>query len=147
MCIRDSLFRVLQACIYAGLAFSPLAINWLELRFPLLGRVNALLYLGFATVLFLRTEHQLRRAVSMVTAAVVYDIIAAVIAVASIREPQSGIAILLMFNIGAGALVLPPRRAGLLALFGAGVLVFGLTLVRLYDNRYEICLLYTSRCV
>ncbi|HWU53012.1 MAG TPA: two-component sensor histidine kinase, partial [Tahibacter sp.] len=106
-----NLFRVLQACIYAGLAFSPLAINWLELRFPLLGRVNALLYLGFATVLFLRTEHQLRRAVPMVTAAVVCDIIAAVIAVASIREPQSGIAILLMFNIGAGALVLPPRRA------------------------------------
>jgi len=133
-----NLFRVLQACIYAGLAFSPLAISWLELRFPLLGRVNALLYLGFATVLFLRTEHQLRRAVPMVTAAVVYDIIAAVIAVASIREPQSGIAILLMFNIGAGALVLPPRRAGLLALFGAGVLVFGLALVRLYDKHYEI---------
>jgi len=74
----------------------------------------------------------------MVTAAVVCDIIAAVIAVASIREPQSGIAILLMFNIGAGALVLPPRRAGLLALFGAGVLVFGLALVRLYDKHYEI---------
>lgn len=136
-----NLFRVLQACIYVGLAFSPLAINWLDLRFPLVGRVNAMLYMAFATVLFLRTENVLGRVAPAITLAVIYDIVAAVVAIASIREPQSGIAILLMFNIGAGALLLPPRRAGLLALFGALALGIGAGVVRQYDTEYGIGLL------
>lgn len=133
-----NLFRVLQACIYTGLAFSPLAIAWLDLRFPLVGRVNALLYTAFATILFLRTERVLARVVPSITLAVILDIVAAVVAIASIREPQSGIAILLMFNIGAGALLLPQWRAGLLALFGAIALALGVTIVRAYDSSYEI---------
>lgn len=133
-----NLFRVLQSCIYAGLAFSPLAINWLDLRFPLVGRISALLYMTLATALFLRTEQTLSRIVPTVTLAVLCDIIAAVTAIASIREPQSGIAILLMFNIGAGALLLPQRRAGLLALFGAIALASGAALVRHHDASYEI---------
>ena len=133
-----NLFRVLQACIYVGLAYSPLAIAWIDLRFPLLGRVNALLYLFFALVLFLRTEKVLRRVNLVVAVAVLYDIVAAVLALASIQDPQSGIAILLMFNIGAGAVLLPPRLAGALAVFGAIALAVGATVVRYYDPHYEI---------
>jgi two-component system sensor histidine kinase PilS (NtrC family) len=133
-----NLFRVLQACIYTGLAFSPLAVAWIDLRFPLLGQVNALLFLAFATVLFLRTNLVLPRVVGAVTTALLCDIVAAVVAIISITEPQSGIAILLMFNIGAGALLLPPRIAGLLALFGAIALISGVTIVRYYDSHYEI---------
>lgn len=133
-----NLFRVLQACIYTGLAFSPLAVTWIDLRFPLLGQVNALLFLAFATILFLRTNQMLRRVTGMVSLALLCDIVATVLAIASINEPQSGIAILLMFNIGAGALLLPPRIAGMLAVFGATALVLGVTIVRYYDAHYEI---------
>ena len=40
-----NLFRVLQACIYTGLAYSPLAVAWVELRYPLLARMSSVVYL------------------------------------------------------------------------------------------------------
>ncbi|HXD84317.1 MAG TPA: two-component sensor histidine kinase, partial [Rudaea sp.] len=37
-----NLFRVLQATVIAGLIFSPLAMNWVQLDHPLIGRAGSL---------------------------------------------------------------------------------------------------------
>ncbi|MEO8671029.1 MAG: ATP-binding protein [Tahibacter sp.] len=132
-----NLFRVLQACIYVGLAFSPLAVAWVNLRYPLLGRINALVYLAFAAIAFMQTELWLRRLTSSVAIALAADVVAAALAIASIDESQGGIAILLMFNIGAGALLLPPRVGAFLAIFGAAMLFLQALLLRLFEPNYD----------
>ena len=81
-----NLYRALQACIYAGLAYSPLAIEWVTLRYPLLGRLNALIYLVFALVAFLQTRLWLTRLKFNVAIALACDVLAATFAIASMRE-------------------------------------------------------------
>ena len=114
-----NLFRVLQACIYCGLAFSPLAVEWIPLRYPLLARMDGLIYLMFALVAFLQTPLWLPRLKLNVSAAVVGDIVAAMLMIVSVELAQSGISILLMVNIGAAALLLSPRLAGAFATLAA----------------------------
>ncbi|UXI67691.1 ATP-binding protein [Tahibacter amnicola] len=139
-----NLFRILQACVYAGLAYSPLAVTWVDLRYPALARASSLAYLIFALVAFMQTDTWLRRVTVNVALALVLDILAAVCAIASLRETQSGIAILLMFNIGAGALLLPARLAGSLAVFGAVALTVQAFIVGMLDPKYEIGLLESA---
>ena len=114
-----NLFRVLQACIYCGLAFSPLAVEWIPLRYPLLARMDGLIYLMFAVVAFLQTPLWLPRLKLNVSAALVGDIVAAMLMIVSVELAQSGISILLMVNIGAAALLLSPRLAGAFASLAA----------------------------
>ena len=106
-----NLFRVLQACLYTGLAFSPLAIEWIHLRYPLLARLDSLIYLVFALVAFLQTPLWLPRLTLNLVVALTCDIVAAGFMIVATEQAQSGIAILLMVNIGAGALMLSPRLA------------------------------------
>ncbi|MDC8015820.1 sensor histidine kinase [Tahibacter soli] len=136
-----NLFRVLQACIYTGLAYSPLAVAWVDLRYPLFARVSSIVYLLFALIAFVQTDLWLRRLTPNVAIALVFDVLAAVFAIASMQEASGGIAILLMFNIGAAALLLPPRLAGALAVFGGIALTVQVLVLRLYDERYDGSLL------
>jgi two-component system sensor histidine kinase PilS (NtrC family) len=110
-----NLFRVFQAALIAGLIFSPLAVKWVTLSHVFLARSVAIGYLLFAAVnLFVgsRSQTDLRLNVSL---ALVGDIAATTVALYAIKNPPSGIAMLLMVNVGAGALLLPPRLAGFFA--------------------------------
>ena len=110
-----NLFRVFQAALIVGLVFSPLALNWVVLSHEMLARTVAVGYLLFAAVnLFVsaRSQADLRLNVSIALAA---DVAATTIALYAIKNPPSGIAMLLMVNVGAGALLLPPRLAAFFA--------------------------------
>jgi len=128
-----NLFRLLQASILVGLTFSPLAVQWVVLRHPLLSRIDALLYLLFAGLIFLTKDHWFKRPYLKVSIALTGDIVANVLAMYASSDLQSGLAMLLMVNIGAGALLLPPRRAGFFAAFAA----FTVLLQCIYVNIIE----------
>ena len=110
-----NLFRVLQACVIAGLLFSPLLTQRLRLVHEMLGQTDAIAYLLIAGYALLRTEywrHELRFKVAILLA---IDIGASTIALFALANPPSAIAMLLLVNIGAGALLLPPRQASFFA--------------------------------
>ena len=118
-----NLFRVLQATVIAGLIFSPLAMNWVQLDHPLIGRCGSLVYLLLAGYALLQTERWRNNLQFKVAAALALDIAATTLALFSIANPPTAIAMLLLVNVGAGALLLPPRMAGLFAALAAlGVL-------------------------
>ena len=106
-----NLFRVFQATVIAGLIFSPFAVDWVTLTHETLARSVAFAYIVFATFnLFVgaRTRTDVRLNVAIALAA---DIGATTFALYAIKNPPSGIAMLLMVNVGAGALLLQPRLA------------------------------------
>ena len=110
-----NLFRVLQAVVIAGLLFSPLMTARLRLVHAPLGQIDAIAYLLIAGYALLRTEywrHELRFKVAILLA---IDIAASTIALFALANPPSAIAMLLLVNIGAGALLLPPRQASFFA--------------------------------
>ena len=110
-----NLFRLFQAALIAGLIFSPLALNWITLTHATLAQTVAAGYLLFAGVnLFIgaRSPTDLRVNVSI---ALVADIAATTVVLYAIKNPPTGIAMLLMVNVGAGALLLPPRLAAFFA--------------------------------
>ncbi|HEY2395371.1 MAG TPA: ATP-binding protein [Rudaea sp.] len=110
-----NLFRVFQAALIVGLVFSPMALDWVALSHAMLARSVAIGYVLFAVInLFVgaRSQADLRLNVSI---ALVADVAATTIALYAIKNPPSGIAMLLMVNVGAGALLLPPRLAAFFA--------------------------------
>ena len=118
-----NLFRVLQATVIVGLVFSPLAINWVQLDHPLIGRASAMIYLLLAGYALLQTERWRNNLPFKVAAALALDIAATTLALFAIANPPTAIAMLLLVNVGAGALLLPPRLAGFFAALAAlGVL-------------------------
>ena len=106
-----NLFRVFQAALLAGLVFSPLAVNWVALNHGFLARTVCVSYLAFSIInLFVgaRSATDLRVNVAI---ALVADVAATTIVLYAIKNPPGGIAMLLMVNVGAGALLLQPRLA------------------------------------
>ena len=104
-----NLFRVLQATVYGGLAFSPLAVQWVVLSQPLLARVTAVLYLLFALIALAQTRQWLPKLSLNVAIALSVDVLAALLAILSMHDARTGIATMLIVSIGAGALLLPLR--------------------------------------
>ena len=110
-----NLFRVFQAALLMGLVFSPLALSWVHLAHEFLGRTVAIAYLLFAVSnLFIgaRSLTDLRVNVSI---ALVADVAATTLTLYAIKNAPGGIAMLLMVNVGAGALLLPLRLAAFFA--------------------------------
>ena len=128
-----NLFRVLQATVIAGLIFSPLAINWVKLDHPLIGRAGSLIYLLLAGYALLQTERWRNNLPFKVAAALALDIAATTLALFSIANPPTAIAMLLLVNVGAGALLLPPR----LAVFFAALAALGVLGQCLYGRAVE----------
>ncbi|MBS0488254.1 MAG: two-component sensor histidine kinase, partial [Proteobacteria bacterium] len=110
-----NLFRVLQAFVIAGLLFSPLLTDRLRLDHPLLGQISAVVYLLLSAYALLRTEHWRHDLRLKVALMLTLDIIATTVALFAIANPPSAIAMLLLVNVGAGALLLPQRQAGFFA--------------------------------
>lgn len=103
-----SLYRIFEAALLALVLFSPFGFLAGEPRLPLLARGVSFLYLFAALVLFQWARHGqgLRWQVLVGTA---IDILAATLATHALPEADSGIALMLLFNIGSAALLLPLR--------------------------------------
>jgi two-component system sensor histidine kinase PilS (NtrC family) len=120
-----SLYRIFEAALLALVLFSPFGFLAGEPRLPLLGRGVSFLYLFAALILFQWARHGqgLRWQVLVGTG---IDIVAATLASHALPEAAPGIALLLLFNIGSAALLLPLR-------FGlGGALLAGVALVAEY---------------
>ena len=118
-----NLFRVVQAVILAVLLLSPPSFGWIKLDHPLLGRAGAMIYLVLAAYALLRTERWRHDLQFKVALALMLDICATSLAMFVMANPPSAIAMLLLVNVGAGALLLPPRLGGFFAALAAlGVL-------------------------
>jgi two-component system sensor histidine kinase PilS (NtrC family) len=104
-----TLYRSLEAALIVFLAFSPLAGYFSSLRHPALAKVTAVVYLLVALLLLLTgrdTRYGFQRQAGFGLAC---DIVAALLAIHAIAGVQTGISLLLMVNVGAGAVLLPLR--------------------------------------
>ncbi|HET6912653.1 MAG TPA: ATP-binding protein [Rhodanobacteraceae bacterium] len=118
-----NLFRVLQAVVYVALSFSEVVVDWLPVRAPALARLTAALYLLFALVALLRTRQMPRLLAANVGTCLGIDVLAALLAALMMPAAHTGIAAMLVINVAAGALLLPPRLAGLFAALAALAIV------------------------
>ena len=103
-----TLYRALEAGILAGLLFSPLSDVLGELRAPTLGTVVTAFYLVFA-VLMLLMGRKARWLVPLVLVGTGVDILVAALITYALPQATAGIAMLLLFNVAAAALLLPFR--------------------------------------
>ncbi len=109
--------------VITALVFSAFLTGWLDLDYPMLGCASALAYLLLALYALLQSKGWRNNVSLKVAAALSLDVAATTIAMFSIANPPTAIAMLLLVNVGAGALLLPPRLAGLFAALAAfGVL-------------------------
>ena len=115
-------FRLVQALIYVGLAFSPPGLGWPKLTDVGFARNVALVFLLFAMAALLLTRRGTQRSRLVVSGSLVVDIVAAVMAVTSMHDARIGIAMMLAVNLSAGALILPLR----LSLFFAALATLGI---------------------
>ena len=102
------LYRLLEASILAALLFSPLSGLIGEPRASELGTAVGTFYLAFALVMLLLGRDD-RRLVPMALIGVCVDILAAGAATYALPEATAGIAVMLLFNVSAAALLLPMR--------------------------------------
>ena len=113
-----NLYRVLEASLLALVAFGPGETLIGPAQHPVLAAATAMAYLAFAAIMMVwgRDSTSLHRPALV---GVIVDIVVAAVATHAVPEAAAGISLMLLFNIGAAALLLP-LRAGL----GAAVLGF-----------------------
>jgi len=114
-----NIYRVLQALVFLGLSLSDVLVNWMPMRAPVQARAVALLYLLFALLVLSHTRRMPRRLIGSVSACLAIDVIMALAASLVLPGAHTGIAAMLVINVGAGALLLPPRLGGLFAALAA----------------------------
>lgn len=111
-----ALYRVLVAGLIAALVFSPLASLVGDPRYPMLAAGVAVAYLLLAVLLLFWGRNE-RWLTPIVFASVTLDILAATLAIHALPSASAGIAMMLLFNIAAAAMLLPLR-------YGLGVAAF-----------------------
>lgn len=117
-----TLYRILEASLLCLVVFSPVGMLIGEPHNASLARAVSLLYLLAAVLLFLTGRRgQLRTQVMM---GAVVDISAAAFAINALPGAASGISMMLLFNVGATALLLP-LRLGLGAAMAAALTLIG----------------------
>jgi two-component system sensor histidine kinase PilS (NtrC family) len=123
-------FRLAQALVYVGLAFTPAGMGWPHLDNSGMARLVAAAYLLFALAIVSVTH--LTRSLGWlgILGTLFVDIVAAVLAIAAMNDAHIGIAMMLAVNLAAGALLLPLRLALFLAAL-ATLGVLGRTLLSL----------------
>ena len=117
-----SLYRVLEAGILAGLMFSPLSGVLGEVRAPVLSTVVTGFYLLFALAMMLLGRQQ-RWMVPLLLVGVGVDILVASLATYAVPQATAGIAMLLLFNVAAAALLLPMRLGFAVAATAPAVMI------------------------
>jgi two-component system sensor histidine kinase PilS (NtrC family) len=116
-----ALFRVLEAGILGIVAFTPLGQTMAEIREPILLKLAAASYFAIALVLLyfsLESHMRLRRQAAM---GLLVDIGVWGVALLAMDGGESGLAMFMIFNLGAGALVL--TSAASLGFAGCAALV------------------------
>jgi len=119
-----SLFRVLEAGILGIVAFTPLGLTMAVLREPALLKVSALGYLLVSLALLytsLAGHPSLRRQAAI---GLVADLAVWGVALLAMDGGESGLAMFMIFNIGAGALILTPTASMGFAVV-AGLILLG----------------------
>jgi len=115
------LYRALEAGMLAALVFSPLAGVVGEPRAPGLAAGLAVFYLVFAIVMLLIGRNG-PRLVPVVLVGIGADILVAVLATYALPQATAGVAMMLLFNVSAAALLLPMRLGFGTAVAATGVL-------------------------
>ncbi|MGH8146280.1 MAG: sensor histidine kinase [Rhodanobacteraceae bacterium] len=110
-----NIYRVLQALVYVVLSFSSLAFAWMPLRDPLFARATAAIYLLFSLAMLMRTARMPRTLIASTSTCLTVDVIAAFLTALAIPAAHTGIAAMLVINVGAAALLLSPRLGGMFA--------------------------------
>lgn len=113
-----TLYRVFEAALLCLSVFSPIGAVLGQPRYPLLSAGLALGYLLVACVLF--AARRRGRIAPVVLTGIVVDIAVSTLAIHAMPSLASGIAMMLLFNVGATALLLPLRTG--LAMAGAASL-------------------------
>lgn len=129
-----ALYRVLEAGILAALVFSPLGEMLGQPRHPYLGMGVAIAYMVLALVLFF-VGRSVQWLVWIVFFSVSADIVVAALITHALPDATAGVAMMLLFNVSAAALLLPSTRMALVvALLAIGVL-FGEYLFTLFHDQ------------
>ncbi|QIL21413.1 ATP-binding protein [Thermomonas sp. HDW16] len=102
-----TLYRIFEAAVLCLVLFSPVGALMGEPRHLLLGQGVAIAYLIGAIALFAAGRHGDIRTQTLLGAAL--DIAAAALAMHALPQSSAGIAMMLLFNVGAAAFLLPIR--------------------------------------
>ena len=117
-----NLYRILEAALLVLVLFGPVAGLLEAPRHALFGSSVAIAYLFIAVLLFVFGRHGELRGIAH--AGIATDLFFGILAMNSLPAAGTGIALMLMFNVGAAALLLPPRL-GIGAAIVAVVLLVG----------------------
>jgi two-component system sensor histidine kinase PilS (NtrC family) len=110
-----AVYRVFQALVYVILSLSSIAFDWMPLRDPLVARTTAVVYLAFALIVLARDLRGSSTLAAGTSACLSVDVAAAFLATLTIPAAHTGIAAMLVINVGAAALLLSPRLGNLFA--------------------------------
>nr|WP_298126039.1 HAMP domain-containing sensor histidine kinase [uncultured Pseudoxanthomonas sp.] len=119
-----ALYRVLEAGILAALMFSPLGDLLGEPRHGDLGMLVAIGYLVLALVLFF-VGRSVQWLVWIVFISVCLDVLVAALITHALPGATAGVAMMLLFNVSAAALLLPSTRMALVVALIAIAALFG----------------------
>lgn len=122
-----ALYRVLEACLLALMLFGPAGTLIGAPRDPMLAGTVAMAYLLMAFVLLLFSQRRVPGLTLQTLIGVVVDVAAAALATFAMPGAGPGIAMMLLFNVGAAALLLPLRlgvSAAVLATAALGAVFF-----------------------
>ncbi|HEV7269670.1 sensor histidine kinase [Pseudoxanthomonas sp.] len=131
-----ALYRVLEAGILAALMFSPLGSVLGQPRHPDLGAAVAIAYLVMALV-FLFVGRSVQWLVWIVFSSVCIDIVVAALITHALPNATAGVAMMLLFNVSAAALLLPSTRMALIVALMAIAGLFGEYLVTAFHDQSE----------
>ncbi len=118
-----ALYRALIAALFALLAFGSVPDDWAALARPLLARVDAVLYLIAAVLLFVVARDPRRSLFPQVVTGVTLDIAATIAMVYAVSNIQMGVAMSLVVGFAAAGAILPMRTTLALTLAAGGLLL------------------------
>ncbi|WP_332690344.1 hypothetical protein, partial [Bosea sp. (in: a-proteobacteria)] len=106
-----ALFRLLEAGILGIVAFTPLGLTMAVIREPILLKLAAAGYFVAALALLFLSREDLMRMRRQAASGLVLDLAAWTVALLAMDGGESGLAMFMIFNIGAGALILTPSAS------------------------------------
>lgn len=128
-----TLYRMLEAALLALVAYSPASEYLIEIVQPGLLQAVVAVYVAAAAALVLASYRSHMPAAHQAALGLGLDLLVVALTLSATRGSQGGIALLLLFNVGAAALILP-QRAGLGFAAMASVVVLGDSLyLRAFD--------------
>ncbi len=118
-----NMYRALEAVILIAFAFSPSGLGLAEIDQPIILRSAALIYLLVSLLLVAASRIQVGSLSRQAMVGLALDLIAAIAVITTQTGVESGVSLLLLFNIAIGALLIDIRSALILAGLAAALLV------------------------